>query len=89
MNRKQEGAELGNQARKEEIDAAGTARPTELRYRMADFINDRLKILPGFHRALKSVFSSVAPGEAAAQSNRTAESEALNGQTSHSRSTPF
>ena len=37
--------------------------PTELRYRLADFINDRLRILPGFHRALKSAFSRVAPSK--------------------------
>lgn len=34
-------------------------RPTELRYRIADFINDRLKILPGFHAAAKAAAASL------------------------------
>jgi len=36
-----------------------SGRPLELRYRLADFVNDRLKALPGVHRALKSLFSDV------------------------------
>ena len=32
-------------------------RPTELRYRLADFINDRLKKIPGLHLAVKTATS--------------------------------
>ena len=35
-------------------------RPTELRYRLADWINDRMHALPFVHRALKSMFSESA-----------------------------
>ena len=35
-------------------------RPTELRYRIADFINDRLKFLPGVHAAVKAAVASMA-----------------------------
>jgi SAM-dependent methyltransferase len=34
------------------------SRPTELRYRIADFINDRLKVLPGIHAATKAAVAS-------------------------------
>ena len=34
-------------------------RPAELRYRIADFINDRLKIVPGLHAAAKAAISSL------------------------------
>jgi len=42
-------------------------RPTELRYRLADFVNDRLRFLPRLHRALKSALERVSAGEAVAQ----------------------
>ena len=34
-------------------------RPTELRYRIADFINDRVKALPGFHAAARAAIASL------------------------------
>ena len=42
-------------------------RPTELRYRLADFVNDGLRFLPRFHGALKSVLERVSDGKAITQ----------------------
>ncbi len=38
-----------------------------MRYRLVDFINDRLRFLPPLHRALKSALGRVSVGEAVAQ----------------------
>ena len=40
-----------------------SVRPTELRYRLADFINDRIHALPIIHQGLKSVFKSLGPSK--------------------------
>jgi SAM-dependent methyltransferase len=48
---------------------ARETRPTELRYRVADFINDRLKIVPGIHAGMKAAVASLTRGRAASNGN--------------------
>jgi SAM-dependent methyltransferase len=66
------------QAKKYEVShlqSATQARPTELRYRIADFINDRLKVLPGFHAAAKAAAASLIHGRATARAGEIPRGE--------------
>lgn len=70
VNRKGKGARLDSEEHKGTVQPTAATRPTELRYRLADFINDRLRILPGWHRALKSVLAGVAPEKMPAKGSK-------------------
>jgi len=58
------------------LPSANQFRPTELRYRLADFINDRLKVVPGIHAAAKAAMATLLQGSAARRVDARAASVA-------------
>jgi len=52
---------LSNDQHSQDVHPGEEARPAELRYRVADFINDRIKAIPGLHTALKAALGGRGP----------------------------